>query len=252
MADAFKLPVSSYDELVKIIKAYGNGKVGVPVSLDDLVKSSGMSRTIISKNNGFLVQIGLVSEGNKKAPSDTCKKLANAYSMNIQEQIERIWREIINQDEFIDKMISMIGIKGKMSKNEYINHIVFSAECGNGAGYKAGAAAIIEILKITRAVSECDGNIVVGDTEISIKECDNTTDLNSDKKIEKFCDKKTEIATVSIENVDTTFFVQQYTCESGKIAKFIIPEDATEDDLLGFRDILNITLRRKFKLKNEN
>ena len=62
---------------------------------------------------------------------------------------------------------------------------------------------------------------------------------------------KTKIETLPtpIESVDTTFFVQQYTCESGKIAKFIIPEDATEDDLLGFRDILSIALKRKFKLK---
>ena len=87
MSDVYKLPVSSYDELIKIIKVYGSGKVGVPMSLDDLVKSSGMSKTIISKNNGFLVQLGLISEGNKKAPSDICKKLANAYSMNLQEQI---------------------------------------------------------------------------------------------------------------------------------------------------------------------
>ena len=48
MPDVYKLPVSSYDELIKIIKAYGSCKAGVPVSLDDLVKSSGINKTIIS------------------------------------------------------------------------------------------------------------------------------------------------------------------------------------------------------------
>ena len=252
MPDVYKLPVSSYDELIKIIKVYGSGKVGVPVSLDDLVKSSGMSKTIISKNNGFLVQLGLVSEGNKKAPSEMCKKLANAYGMNLQEQIVNIWREIINQDDFITKMISVIGIKGKLPKNEYINHIVFSSNCGSGAGYKAGAAAIIEILKIINAVCEYDGNIMVGDTDISIKGNENTADFYGNQIDESSNMIKNAISPVPVENVDTTFFVQQYTCESGKIAKFIIPEDATEDDLLGFRDILNIALKRKFKLKNDN
>lgn len=251
MSDVYKLPVSSYDELIKTIKVYGSGKVGIPMSLDDLVKSSGMSKTIISKNNGFLVQLGLISEGNKKAPSDICKKLANAYNMSLQEQIVVIWREIINQDEFITKMVSVIGIKGKLSKNEYINHIVFSSNCGSGAGYKAGAAAIIEILKTINAVSEYDGNIIVGDTNISVNDgiatdaCNNQIDENANRM------KKENIPT-PLESVDTTFFVQQYTCESGKIAKFIIPEDATEDDLLGFRDILSITLKRKFKLKIED
>ena len=73
MTDVYKLPTSSYEELVKIIKAYGAGKVGVSVSLDDLVKSSGMSRTVISKNNGFLVQAGLITEGNKKSPTEIAK-----------------------------------------------------------------------------------------------------------------------------------------------------------------------------------
>lgn len=252
MSDVYKLPVSSYDELIKIIKVYGSGKVGVPVSLDDLVKSSGMSKTIISKNNGFLVQLGLVSEGNKKAPSEMCKKLANAYNMNLQEQIVNIWREIINQDEFITKMISVIGIKGKLSKNDYVNHIVFSSNCGSGAGYKAGAAAIIEILKIINAVCEYDGNIMLGDTDISIKDNRNATDLRINHIDDSFNMMKEAVPPVAVESVDTTFFVQQYTCESGKIAKFIIPEDATEDDLLGFRDMLNIALKRKFKLKSDN
>ena len=252
MSDVYKLPVSSYDELIKIIKVYGSGKVGVPVSLDDLVKSSGMSKTIISKNNGFLVQLGIVSEGNKKAPSDICKKLANAYSMNLQEQIVNIWREIINQDEFITKMISVIGIKGKLPKNDYINHIVFSSNCGSGAGYKAGAAAIIEILKIINAVCEYDGNIMVGDIDISNRDNEKTDDLCVNHIVDSSNMMKDAISPARVESVDTTFFVQQYTCESGKIAKFIIPEDATEDDLLGFRDILNIALKRKFKLKKEN
>lgn len=251
MSDVYKLPVSSYDELIKIIKVYGNGKVGVPLSLDDLVKSSGMSKTIISKNNGFLVQIGLITEGNKKSPSELCKRLANAYNMNLREQIVILWSEIINQDEFISKMISVIGIKGKLSKNEYINHIVYSSNCGNGAGYKAGAAAIIEILKIINIISENDGNVVIGDTDIS-NNIEKTSEINKDQMDINMNKVRGEALPVPLESVDTTFFVQQYTCESGKIAKFIIPEDATEDDLLGFRDILNIALKRKFKLKIDN
>lgn len=49
----------------------------------------------------------------------------------------------------------------------------------------------------------------------------------------------------------TTLYIQQYACESGQIAKIIIPDNATEDDLLGFRDMLNVALKRKFKLKIE-
>ena len=43
------------------------------------------------------------------------------------------------------------------------------------------------------------------------------------------------------------FYIQHYTCENGAIAKFMIPEDATVDDLKGFREILDIVIQRHFK-----
>ena len=36
MADNFKLPSSSYEEIVKLIKAYSGEKEGVALSLDDV------------------------------------------------------------------------------------------------------------------------------------------------------------------------------------------------------------------------
>ena len=243
MADIYKLPTSSYEELIKIIKAYGCGKVGVAVSLDDLVKSSGMSRTVISKNNGFLVQTGLITEGNKKSPTEICKKLANSYVMNLKEQTIMLWRELIEKDEFVQRMTSMVGIKNRISKTEFINHIVFSANCGNGPGYKAGAAALVEIMKLINSINENDGEIAV---------CDTTTHemISNNIKTElKSIDEVEQERIKSEMKPEISFYIQQYTCESGQIAKIVIPENATEDDLLGFRDMLNIALKRKFKLE---
>ena len=43
------------------------------------------------------------------------------------------------------------------------------------------------------------------------------------------------------------YFVQSYTCESGAIGRIIIPENATEDDLLAFKDFLDIVVRVRLK-----
>ena len=245
MTDVYKLPTSSYEELIKIIKAYGAGKVGVSVSLDDLVKSSGMSRTVISKNNGFLVQTGLITEGSKKSPTEICKKLANSYVMNVPDQTRILWRELVDQDGFITNMITVVGIRSKLSKTEFINHIVYSANCGNGPGYKAGAAALIEIMKLINAINEIDGEIVPGDTMNQ-----ETESADSELMLKPINSVVQERANTEMKP-EISFYIQQYTCESGQIAKIIIPENATEDDLLGFRDMLNIALKRKFKLKIE-
>ena len=39
------------------------------------------------------------------------------------------------------------------------------------------------------------------------------------------------------------YFIQTYTCESGEIEKIVIPENATEDDLLALKEILDIVVR---------
>lgn len=43
------------------------------------------------------------------------------------------------------------------------------------------------------------------------------------------------------------YFVQSYTCESGAIGRIVIPENATEDDLLAFKDFLEIIVRERLK-----
>lgn len=43
------------------------------------------------------------------------------------------------------------------------------------------------------------------------------------------------------------YFVLTYTCDSGANGRIIIPENATEDDLLAFKDFLDIVVRERLK-----
>lgn len=45
------------------------------------------------------------------------------------------------------------------------------------------------------------------------------------------------------------YYIQQYTCENGNISKIIIPKDATEDDLLGIKELFDVILERHFKMR---
>lgn len=47
MAESFKLPAASLEELAKIIQAYAYEKEGTILSLDDISQSTGMLRTSI-------------------------------------------------------------------------------------------------------------------------------------------------------------------------------------------------------------
>ncbi len=252
MEGIYKLPGSSYEELIKIIKAYSFGKSGVAVSLDELVKVTRMAKTIISRNNGFLVQIKLISEGKKKAPTDLCKKMGEAYELNRNEEVQSYWNQIIANDEFLTRMLSAIQIKEKMSKAEFINHIVSSSNAGNNGASRAGATAIIEIFKMLSLVEEKDGNLVIGmeKKNIVVGACTKIENNNLSIKQQKVSD----VTEKAKENVfpEKEYFIHSYTFENGKVAKIIIPENASKYDLLALRDMLDVILRRKFKLRDED
>lgn len=249
MADIYKLPGSSYEELVKIIKAYSSSKNGVPVSLTELAQASGMDKTVISRNNGFLVQIKLVSEGNKKAATELCINLGRAYVLEMADQIAIAWNDIICNDDFLNRMISTIQIKGEMSKSEFINHIVFSSGNNNTNNARAGASAVIEILKLSQLIEEKEGMIVTGNGNTKPLGLQKTIFPEENLKVAEVVNKKNESTNRENASFETGYYIQSYTCETGKTAKFIIPEDATEDDLLAFSDMLDIVLKRKFKIK---
>lgn len=162
MAENYKLPGSSYEEFVKIVKAYSTGKVGIPMSLDTVAQTTGMD---VSRNNGFLVQLSLISDGNKKSPTQEGIDLGRAYSLKMDDQIVRIWKSLIEKDEFLSRMLSAIKIRNGMERTSFINHILYSSGSKNNNNTRAGASTIIEIFKIAGLVDETDEKIIAIDND---------------------------------------------------------------------------------------
>lgn len=166
MAGNFKLPGSSYEELIKIIKAYAAGKVGIPMSLETVSQTAKMDKTIVSRNNGFLMQLGYISEGNKKSLTQLGSDLGRAYDLNMSEQIVSIWRNVIEADEFLNRMLAALRIRNGMEKSEFVNHILYSSGSNNNNNTRTGANTIIEIYKVAKLVAEEDGKIIPLNEEI--------------------------------------------------------------------------------------
>lgn len=190
MAESFKLPGSSYEEFVKILKAYGTGKIGNPMTLTAVAQTAGMDKTIVSRNNGFLVQLSLISEGNKKSPTQEGLDLGRAYSLKMDEQVVRIWRTIIENDEFLSRMLSAVRIRNGMEKTSFVNHILYSSGSSNTNSTRAGASTIIEIYKVAKLVDEQDGQIVaceLTDTDVSESDSNrNETIITSEESASNF------------------------------------------------------------------
>jgi len=157
--EKFKLPQSSYEELVKIIKAYGH--VDAPTGLDAMSKLVGLHTTIISRNVGFLIATGILEPGAKKMPTPEGKDLAQALEHEMPDMIRKWWRQIVSQNDFLSKLLTAIRIRNGMDEETLKAHIAYSAGQPKKTGYMTGARTVIDILRAAELVKEADGKIAV-------------------------------------------------------------------------------------------
>lgn len=157
MAD-FRLASSSYNEITKLIKAYSSSPKGA--SLDDISQATAMHRVVISKNSKFLVGAGIIEGGNTKKPTEIGLNLGRALSFNKPEEIKKHWRTIIAETDFFKKMLTVLEVKGGMLESEFIGHIEYSSGQSKTKESRAGAGAVVEILKEANLIEESNGKII--------------------------------------------------------------------------------------------
>jgi hypothetical protein len=166
--ETFKLPGSSYEELCKIIQAYG--KLTKPSSLEDVSQTVKMHATAISRNNAFLSTAGIIEGGRLKSATILGKKLARALDYEHSNEISSAWREIVKTNEFLSKMLAAIRIRKTMDITTFQSHIAYSAGRTKSTNIMAGAKAIIEILKSAELIIEKDGQLIPSDVSIEAGE----------------------------------------------------------------------------------
>lgn len=72
----FNLPGSSAEEIDKIIEAYAQRSQ--PSTNEDIAQLTGLTKETVSRNNKFLVSIGLISGGQQKRITELGEKLGKA------------------------------------------------------------------------------------------------------------------------------------------------------------------------------
>jgi hypothetical protein len=156
--ETFRLPKSSYDELVKIVRAYGSSSDAA--NLDEVAQTAAMDKTIISRNNAFLISVGVIEGGKAKGITEKGRALAQALQYNVAEDIGSHWRDIAISNEFLQKMVTAVSIRSGMEESALQSHIAYSAGEPKSAGVMAGAGAVVQILKVAGLIKEQDNRLV--------------------------------------------------------------------------------------------
>lgn len=159
--DKFKLPRSSYEEICKIIRAYG--RLQEPASLEEVAKVSVINKTVISANNAFLANIELIEGGKSKSATLIGNDLAKTLEHDQFDQMQEIWARVIRNNGFLEKMAGAVKIRGKMESSALESHIAYSAGEAKSKAVKTGARAVIDILLAAGVVREQDGQLVASE-----------------------------------------------------------------------------------------
>jgi hypothetical protein len=154
----FRLPGSSYEELVNIIVAYGTRDEAARPG--DVGKLDSVHQSSVSRNNGFLTQIGVLQGESKKLITRRGRALALALARKDAEEIRQNWRAIVATNEFLQNVISAVKLREGMLYPTVQAYVAHAAGQPRNKPVMTGAGAIVEILKTAGLLREEAGELV--------------------------------------------------------------------------------------------
>jgi hypothetical protein len=180
----FRLPGSSYEELVNIIVAYGTrDEASRP---GDVGKLDAVHQSSVSRNNGFLTQIGILQGESKKLITRRGRALALALARKDEEEIRRNWREIVATNEFLQNVVAAVKLREGMLYPTVQAYVAHAAGQPRNKPVMTGAGAIVEILKTAGLLREEVGELVATfDGELDPVETIATNELSADTQEEE-------------------------------------------------------------------
>jgi hypothetical protein len=154
----FRLPGSSYEELVNIIVAYGTRDEAARPG--DVGKLDAVHQSSVSRNNGFLTEIGVLQGESKKLITRRGRALALALARKDRAEIRRNWRAIVATNEFLQNVVAAVKLREGMLYPTVQAYVAHAAGQPRNKPVMTGAGAIVEILKAAGLLREEAGELV--------------------------------------------------------------------------------------------
>lgn len=243
-------PGATWDECMDLIKKIASFNLKA-VSYQELAKKYGLSSTTtksFTAKIGAAKQFGLVTtvQGNTIQLTETSKRLLYPTG----ESLREIELSCFAQAPLYSKLISKYDglalptreLLANILMNEYrITRSVkdFAAKC-----FLESAEQLGIIRGGVLCFSEAEN--VQGEKEETVPAADSFDSRG--ESIAQSISVPSAKTSQAIAHDEADYITQAIPFASGKIARFIIPVDASEDDLLLLHDMFDVLLKRKFKI----
>jgi len=154
----FRLPGSPYEELVNIIVAYGTRDEAA--NPGDVGKLDAVHQSSVSRNNGFLTEIGVLQGESKKLITRRGRALALALARKDPVEVRKNWRAIVATNEFMQNVVAAVKLREGMLYPTVQAYVAHAAGQPRNKPVMTGAGAIVEILKAAGLLIEEAGELV--------------------------------------------------------------------------------------------
>lgn len=193
-------------------------------------------------------QYGLIStfSGNTIQITDTCKRILFPTGENTQEII----RSCFSMPPLYSKLIALYDGKAIPNVNLLANILMNDHKIQKSVKDTAAKAFI----ESAEQLGFIKGGILCYSEELNSADFESCEDKSDATITEEITDNSNSLNNSQYispmhTNNEADYITQTIPFESGKIARVVIPIDATEDDLLFLNDMIKVILNRKFKFE---
>lgn len=159
---SFKLPTITYEQLKKIIMNSDKRDKNAIIDREELSKLTFINPDTISRNNAFLYSIGLIekNDNNKYIITEKGIKLAKAYKQENDFQIQKMWVEIIMNNEDLSDFMYSQEHKNNLYISDFLATIINCFPNQNMSYSRTGANTLLEIFKDAKLLNIEDETIL--------------------------------------------------------------------------------------------
>lgn len=238
-------PKSTWNDCIEFVKNVASFNLKA-VSYSEVAKKYGINNPTaksFSSKVSTCKQFGLITTtgGNTIQLTDTCKRILFPTG----EDISAIMRACFGMPTLYTKLIAAYDGKAIPGK-ELLSNILMNDHKIQKSVKDQAAQVFIESAEQLGLIK--GGILCYSEAEETVPAPQQTIEEDQRVELQVFpapaVSQPTQVQTAN----EADYITQAIPFESGKIARFIIPVDATEDDLLLLHDMLDVLLRRKFKL----
>lgn len=169
MANKLSMPLASWEALKRIIRAYGQVENEDKPTVEDVAKYAGMPRPVVSSNNNFLREIGILIEGENK-PTPLGSRLAQSLLMGNELLIRQMLQEVVSANPVLNQFVGIVRARGGVKSELLKGEIALASSLTDRTKQPGATKAILDMLQEAKLLHLNEDMIRVGSVDKPLEE----------------------------------------------------------------------------------